>query len=126
MNVLTHPDTLQRAAFEAWYDNDPSNTSLKGAFHAGYRAALQPQAAVSLQPAHDGITIDLLNDKVMRQQEAMRLALEALQELVMRYEVLFKLYGPLAYYEGCKFESDMELGLVNAKAAIAALEGSLK
>ena len=37
---MTHPDTLQRAAFEAWYDNDPSNTSLKGAFHAGYRAAL--------------------------------------------------------------------------------------
>jgi hypothetical protein len=59
-------------------------------------------------------------------QEALRLAMEALQELVMRYEVLFKLYGPLAYYEGCKFESDMELGLVNAKAAIAALEGAMK
>ena len=44
---MTHPDTLQRAAFEAWYDNDPSNTSLKGAFHAGYRAALQPQATTT-------------------------------------------------------------------------------
>jgi hypothetical protein len=66
-----------------------------------------PQAAaepVSLQPAHDSITIDQLNGKVMRQQEAMRLALEALK------------------FRKCWSDEEGEI----CATAIAALEGSLK
>jgi hypothetical protein len=57
-------------------------------------------------------------------QEERRVLLEALKEMVMRYETLFRLYAPLHYYDGCKWESDMELGLVNARAAVAAEKGA--
>ena len=39
---MTHPDTLQRAAFEAWYDSGAEN---RDEFMALVDAALQPQAA---------------------------------------------------------------------------------
>ena len=66
---------------------------------------------VSLQPVHDSITIDLLNDKVMRQQEAMRLALDKLWVLVEHNRLHF---------------GDTHNTVAAGKAAIAALEGSLK
>ena len=42
---------------------------------AGFEPPFTP---LSLQPAHDAVTIDLLNDKVMRQQDVMRLALDVM------------------------------------------------
>ena len=82
-------------------------------FMSGIPAGATPLYAsppVSLQPAHDAVTVDLLNDKVMRQQGAMRLALEALREATS--------------YTSCPSWSPSMTDECNA--AIAALEKSIE
>ena len=86
---------------------------LQVAYIKGLDAGFEPPfTPLSLQPAHDAATIDLLNDKVMRQQDVMRLALEALNSCTPGDWSTGHVIDPY-------FDEKM------ADAAIAALEGSL-
>ena len=74
-------DRVQAAQAQAATFNDVPQ--LQVAYIKGLDAGFEPPfTPLSLQPAHDAATIDLLNDKVMRQQDVMRLALEAHQAFV--------------------------------------------
>jgi hypothetical protein len=44
---------------------------------------------------------------------------EALQDLVIRYKTLFQLYAAKAYRPGCDWASDLDLGLAQAREALA-------
>ena len=136
---MTHPDTLQRAAFEAWANAAKLDTARCckdswgeatylphiDAMWAGWQAALQQQAtppdpADLLRDALSNLNdlADQKNAEIDALKEAMRLALEALQ-----------LVPALIQYQ---FTGDRDTmnALQNAsnacEAAIAALEGMVK